>query len=72
MNTRTELMCWMWACCREVWVVQWMGGGFKRVIEVGASCIWEGGEDGGCIAWEVDGVYGWEDEVFEGGFEVKG
>ena len=48
------------------------GRSFERVVEVGASCVWEGGEDGGCVAWEVDGVYGWEDEVFEGGFQVKG
>ena len=54
-------------------VVRWMGGGgFEGVVEVGVSCVWEGGEDGGCGAWEEDGVYGWEDEVLEGGFEVEG
>jgi hypothetical protein len=53
-------------------VVWRVGGGFECVVEVGASRVWEGGEDGGCGAWEEDGVYGWEDEVFEGGFEVEG
>jgi len=42
------------------------------VVEVGLSCVWEGGEDGCCCAWEEDGVYVWEYEVFEGGFEVEG
>ena len=56
---------------REALVVGGVGG-FECVVEVGSARVWEGGEDGGRGAWEEDGVYVWEDEVFEGGFEVEG